>query len=296
MPRNGSGTYSRSTGVYSGTTAWTQTRDALRKIRVDDHDAHDQDVADAITASIAKDGQTTPTANLPMGGFAHTNVADATARTQYAKVSQIQDTGYLWGGTTGGTSTAYTISLTPAISAYAAGMTIRCIVNATCGASPTINVNGIGAVSITKLNSKALYVNELVVNTLIEIVYNGSVFILTSQQNMQKLASYVALAINGTTSGTALTYTGITAVVFPVRCIAAYLVAAFPNTITAGNFLHTLYKNAVTTSQSGDATSGSTLVTAIGLIDYAQGDVMTIPWASTGLVGPSTASIEVWGY
>jgi hypothetical protein len=296
MPRNGSGSYSRTTGIYSGTTSWTQTRDALRKIRVDDHDAHDQDIADAITASLAKDGQTTPTANLPMGGYAHTNVADATARTQYAKVSQVQDTGYLWGGTTGGTSTAYTISLTPAISAYAAGLTIRCIVNATCGASPTINVNGIGAIAIRKLNSKALYANELIVNSLIELVYNGSVFILTSQQHMIKLGSFVAQSISGSASGTAITFTGITEVAFPTNVIAAYLVAVAPSGVSSGSFLYTLFKNGLTTAQSGNMTSGTNQTTAIGLIDYSQGQTMAVTWASTSLVGPSTASIEVWGY
>ena len=143
MARDGAGTYNRTTGTYTGSTSWQQTRDALRKIRADDHDTHDQDIANALTQSLSKDGQTTPTANLPMGGFAHTNVADATARTQYGKVSQIQDTGYVWGGTTGGTSSAYTASLTPAITAYATGMTIRVKFNAACAATPTINLNGV---------------------------------------------------------------------------------------------------------------------------------------------------------
>lgn len=60
MSRNGSGTYSLPAGnpVVSGTTiSSTWANNTL------------SDIATALTASIAKDGQTTPTANLPMGGF-----------------------------------------------------------------------------------------------------------------------------------------------------------------------------------------------------------------------------------
>lgn len=296
MPRNGSGTYSRSTGIYSGTTSWAQTRDAPRKIRADDHDTHDQDIADALTASLTKDGQTTPTANLPMGGFLHTNVADATARTNYAKVSQVQDTGYVWGGTTGGSSTVYTMSVTPAVTAYVAGLVIRGKMHVTCGAAPTINVNAVGAKTIKKLDGRALFAGELIVNALIELIYDGADFILISQQNLQKLGSFVAQSISGTASGTSITYTGITEIAFPVDVVAAYMVAVFPASISSGSFLYTLFKNGLTTSQSGNATTGLVSTTAIGIINYTQGQSMAITWASTALVGPSTASIEVWGH
>lgn len=173
MPRNGSGTYSRNTGVYTGSTAWTQTRDALRKIRVDDHDAHDQDMADAITASLAKNGETTPTANLPMGGFAHTNVADATARTQYAKVSQIQDGTYIYGGVTGGTANAQTLTLAPALTALYNGMRIRFkALNSNTGAT-TLNVNGIGATPIQLFSATALQGGEIIGGVFYEVIYDS---------------------------------------------------------------------------------------------------------------------------
>jgi CRISPR/Cas system-associated exonuclease Cas4 (RecB family) len=61
MARNGSGTFTRE----GGSTAWVDDRNAGTKIRADLHDTHDQDIADALTASLAKDGQTTTTARIP---------------------------------------------------------------------------------------------------------------------------------------------------------------------------------------------------------------------------------------
>lgn len=46
------------------------------------------DLAAGITASIAKNGENVPLANLPMGGFKHTGVAPATAAGQYLEYSQ----------------------------------------------------------------------------------------------------------------------------------------------------------------------------------------------------------------
>ena len=82
MSRDGSGNYTRVPGsaYTNGTTA-----DGAEL------DAEINDIATALTQSLAKDGQTVPTANLPMGGFKHTNVNTASARTEYARASQVQD-------------------------------------------------------------------------------------------------------------------------------------------------------------------------------------------------------------
>jgi len=49
------------------------------------------DLAAAITQSLSKDGQTVPTADLPMGGFKHTGVGDPVLRNNYASLGWIQD-------------------------------------------------------------------------------------------------------------------------------------------------------------------------------------------------------------
>lgn len=94
MPRNGSGTYTLPAGnpVVTGTIISSTTQNTTMS-----------DVATALTNSIAKDGQTVPTANLPMGGFKHTGAADATATGQYLTYGQ--DNGVLGDTTIAGTLT-----------------------------------------------------------------------------------------------------------------------------------------------------------------------------------------------
>ena len=46
------------------------------------------DLAIGLTAALAKNGENSPTANLPMGGFKHTGAAAATAAGQYLEYSQ----------------------------------------------------------------------------------------------------------------------------------------------------------------------------------------------------------------
>ena len=65
------------------------------------------DIADALTASIANDGQTDPVANLPMGGFKHTGAADATTSGQYLVYGQA-------GGSLGATTFTGAITMSAA--------------------------------------------------------------------------------------------------------------------------------------------------------------------------------------
>ena len=80
MPRNGSGAFARAVSAYVYNTIISQT----------DVNAEMDDIATALTNSLAKDGQTTPTANLPMGTYRHTGVGNASARTDYAAAGQVR--------------------------------------------------------------------------------------------------------------------------------------------------------------------------------------------------------------
>ncbi len=70
----GAKTYARTNSVYSGTTTWQQTDAAVRGIRSDDHDNHDQDMATAINTSLQKNGDNSLTASIPAAGFGMTGV------------------------------------------------------------------------------------------------------------------------------------------------------------------------------------------------------------------------------
>lgn len=172
MARNGTGTYIRNNSVFTGATVWQQDRDAGTKITADHHDDHDQDIADALTQSIAKDGQTPITADLPMTGFKHTNVGAANSRTNYAQVAQVQDGAYLWGGTSTGAANTYAITLAPAITAYANGLAVRFLSHQANTGSATLAVNGLTATPIIKSSGNALAASDILNAQLVEVVYS----------------------------------------------------------------------------------------------------------------------------
>lgn len=82
MPRNGSGTYQLPAGqpVVTGTVISSSTFNTLTN-----------DLANALTQSLSKDGQTPATANLPMGGFKLTGLANGSASTDSVSYGQVQN-------------------------------------------------------------------------------------------------------------------------------------------------------------------------------------------------------------
>lgn len=174
MPWSGS-SYTKA----NGTAGWAGDASNNIGIEAGRHDTQDTDFQDGINACLNKNGLNSPTTNLPMGGFRHTGVGNGVARTDYAAVGQVQDSSVQWGGTSGGTSTAFTISLTPAITAYAAGQVIRWIANAAVTGAATINVNSLGTKTLQRQGT-ALAGNEFKANDIVEMVYDGTNFQITS--------------------------------------------------------------------------------------------------------------------
>jgi hypothetical protein len=166
MPRS-SGTYSFPVGtpVVTGTS-----------ISSSDFNRLASDIGTEITNSVPRDGTAPPTANLPMGGFKHTNVANATSRTDYCATGQAQDNTFDWLTSVSGTDTI-TASLTPTLASYTAGQTFRFVAaGANTTTTVTININALGAKSITKNGSTALAIGDIINGSLLEIVYDGTRF------------------------------------------------------------------------------------------------------------------------
>jgi len=179
MPRS-SGTYTRTNGVHTGSTVWAQDEAAGTDILSARQDVHDQDIADALTASLAKDGQTNPTANLPMATYRHTGVGNASARTDYAATGQVQDGAFIWCGTAGGTKNALTLTPAPAITALATGQKFRFKAGTTASDSTvTIDVSGVGAVA-GQIDDAALSASIVIeANKYYEALYDGTALQLT---------------------------------------------------------------------------------------------------------------------
>ena len=182
MPRDGSGNYTRTDGVRSGQTVWQSADAAGVNIEAPDHDVHDQDIAQALTDSLAKDGQTPMTGNLQAGNNQITALGAGTSSTDAATVGQVQgQAGTL--ATEAGVADAYVINPSPAITAYAAGQTFRFApINANTGAS-TLSVSGLTAQAILTGDSKPLAGGELVANRLVQVTFDGSNFLLAGSQS-----------------------------------------------------------------------------------------------------------------
>lgn len=114
------------------------------------------DVAAALTGSIAADGQTPVTGNLRMDGYRHTDVGDGSARDHYASLGQVQDGAALWCGTAGGTGDAITLTPTPAAAGVVAGQRFSFITSAANTGAVTVAVSGLTAQAVKRYDGSAL--------------------------------------------------------------------------------------------------------------------------------------------
>jgi hypothetical protein len=105
MPWDGAGNFTRTNGVNTGDDLWEQDKNAAVKIVTSRHDDHDTDLKDGIDSCLTKNGENSPTANLPMGGYKHTGAASGTANGQYLIFDQFAWTAWNPTLTPGGSMT-----------------------------------------------------------------------------------------------------------------------------------------------------------------------------------------------
>jgi len=195
MPYNGSGSFSPPGANYP---AVSETL-----ITAANRNAVDADFATGLTTALTKDGQTTPTANIPLGGYKLTGVGAATARTDAATLASIQDGKGTYVATVGGTVDVITLTASPAITAYAAGQTFRFIAAGANTTNVTVNVSGLGAKALTKNGTTALAAADIASGTILEMTYDGTRFITNSVIDGTFVSSFTA----GTTGFTPSTST-----------------------------------------------------------------------------------------
>lgn len=187
MGWNGSGQVVRTNGIFTGADVWEQTRLALRDVRSDDQDTHDEDLANAIERTVNRDGENSPTANLPMGGFRHTTVGEAVARDQYVTADQVMRRAltFVVPAAVGGTGNAITLNPSVQIDSYAPGTSFEFVVEAANGAGGvTVDVNGLGPIAMVTAGNQALPENALTVGGVARIQFNGGDFKLVNPANM----------------------------------------------------------------------------------------------------------------
>lgn len=149
------------------------------------HDIQDDDFATGINQCLNKDGSNAATGPFNAGGFKLTNIIAGTVRTDGVPVGQLQDGGILWGGTSGGSANAQTITLSPTLTAYVAGQTFRFKAGFTNSGNTTLNVNGIGAVALlSSATGGQIAPGQLVANLVFEVIYDGTQFQLINPASL----------------------------------------------------------------------------------------------------------------
>jgi hypothetical protein len=160
------------------------------------------DIATGLSTCITKDGQTTPTNNIPMGGFKITGLGAGTVGTDAVRLSQLQ------AGTSqllavSGTDTLTALG-TPTVTAYATGNLFYFVAAATNTTSVTLNVDGLGAKAVTRHGSTALVAGDILTGEVCLVVYDGTRFQLLNPDSYTNLNVSGNLTLNaGTANGVA---------------------------------------------------------------------------------------------
>ena len=110
----------------------------------------------------------------------------------------MQDGAFIWGGTAGGTADALTLTLTPAITAYATGMVVRFVAAAdNTSATPTLSIDGVTPAVITRVDGSALSAGDIKSGSVYEVLYSGTQWRITSITEKQLQGEDNAQSVSG---------------------------------------------------------------------------------------------------
>jgi hypothetical protein len=191
MSYNGSGTFninSAGTPYVNGTVISSTAANALNN-----------DLATGLSTAITKDGQTTPTANIPLGGFKITGLGAGTVASDAARLSQVQNSTTTTLISITGTDTL-TGTVSPTLTAYATGQVFSFIVAATNTGAVTLNVDSIGVKAVTRTGSVALVAGDLVTGQVAVVEYDGTRFQLLNGNSFTNLKVSGTLGVTGITT------------------------------------------------------------------------------------------------
>lgn len=124
----------------------------------------------------------------------------AASLAEFAQRDDLQRNQPAYVGTVGGTGDAITLTPNPAITAYGAGLKLRFVAAASNTGAVTVDVSGLGVKSLTKHDGAALSASDIVSGQLVEIVYDGVAFRLTSSNGSVVNATTATITtVNATT-------------------------------------------------------------------------------------------------
>lgn len=206
MSYNGSGTFNiNSAGqpVVSGTVISSTAFNALTA-----------DLGTGLTTALTKDGQTTPTANIPMGTYKITGLGAGTATTDAVRLGQLQNFGINTLITVAGTDTI-TGTVSPSLTAYTSGQIFSFVVGTTNTGAVTLNIDGLGAKAVTRTGAIALVAGAMVTGQVALVEYDGTRFQLLDPN------AFTDLLVSGLLTATNVTASGLLTVTTYVESVVA---------------------------------------------------------------------------
>jgi hypothetical protein len=210
------------------------------------------DLASGLTNCITKDGQSTPTANIPMGSNKITGLANGTLIGDAANLGQVQSTVAKLISITGTDTVLGTMS--PTLTAYAAGQLFYFVAGGANTGAVTLNVDGLGAKAITRDGSTALAAGDINSGEIVVVIYDGTRFQMINAAN-----SFGNTTINGT-----LTVTGNTGLQANVSVTSALSVGgtfAVTGAATLGSTLAVTGKSDLPTVSTASANAAVAVIT-----------------------------------
>lgn len=105
-------------------------------------------------------------------------IGDVSKELETHMADYIHHTGY---GVATGSANAYIVTLSPALSAYQEGVSLRLKINVANTGASTVNANGLGAKTIKKQNGNAVTSGNLKAGLVYTLVYDGTSFILQGE-------------------------------------------------------------------------------------------------------------------
>lgn len=249
MSYNGSGTFNINSAGQPVVTGTVITSTAFNALTAD--------LATGLSTALTKDGQTTPTANIPMGTYKITGLGAGTAAADAVRFDQLTAAGVPL-ITIAGTADAITGTTTPSLSSYTAGSMFSFVVGATNTTAVTLNIDGVGVKSVTRTGSVALVAGDMIIGQVVIVEYDGTRFQLINGNNLR---------VAGTTSG--------------IATIVTPAVAGTP-TITLPIVTGTL------ATLAGTETLTNKTLTAPVISSITNTGTLTLPTSTDTLVGKAT--------
>lgn len=157
------------------------------------------EIADGLSNALCRDGQSVVTADIPFGSFRIKQLGSPSSRLDAVNVSAMVNSIGVYVTSVGGTGDAITLTPSPAMTGYQAGMRYTFVAAASNTGAATINVSGLGAQDLKKQFNVALSAADIVSGQLVDIQYDGTRFVMMGQAYTE---GTVTLSVGGTATYT----------------------------------------------------------------------------------------------